>query len=82
VTAPAADRPDTALFGESGARVIVTCSPTNLAALQALATDVPLTQIGTVAGDDVQVTVDGATVRLSIADARSAYESAIPEALM
>ena len=82
VTAPAADRPDTTLFGESGARVTAASSTTNALTLQALATDVPLTQIGTVAGDDVQVTVDGATVRLSIADARSAYESAIPEALM
>jgi phosphoribosylformylglycinamidine synthase len=82
VTAPTADRPDTSLFGESGARVIVTCSPANLAALQTLAIDVPLTQIGTVGGGDIQIAVGDATVRLSIADARSAYESAIPEALM
>jgi hypothetical protein len=62
--------------------VIVTCSPANLAALQTLAIDVPLTQIGTVGGGDIQIAVGDATVRLSIADARSAYESAIPEALM
>lgn len=81
VSAPAADRPDTALFGESGARVIVTCSPTNLDALAALAGDVPLAQIGFVGGDRVEITVAGEPVSLTIADARYAYEMAIPDAL-
>jgi len=48
-----AHRPDIALFNESQSRAIVSCSPTNAAALQALAAEagVPCTKLGAVTQD-------------------------------
>lgn len=81
VSLPAGRRADEDLFGESGQRIVVTCRPENLEALGALAADVPLTVIGSVGGDTVDVRVGTARVCLDLDAARSAYEGTLTEAV-
>ncbi len=81
VTLPEDRRPDEVLFGESGERIVATCRPTALARLTALAGDVPITVIGSVGGDSVDVHLGGATIRLDLEIARVAYEATLPEAV-
>lgn len=72
-------RADEALFGEGGGRVVVTCRPDNLPALQALAVRTQLTPIGAVGGDSIEIdTGDGAT-RIAVGAARDTWENAIPD---
>jgi phosphoribosylformylglycinamidine synthase II len=89
LTVPAgALRADVALFGEGPTRVIVTCAPGDAAALaaEAAAAGLPLTILGTVAGDRLQVTVEGAAVEgaaaidIPVAELRRSYES-LPDRL-
>jgi phosphoribosylformylglycinamidine synthase len=89
LTVPAgALRADVALFGEGPTRVIVTCAPGDAAALAtaAAAAGLPLTILGTVAGDRLQVTVEGAavegaaTIDIPVAELRRSYES-LPDRL-
>jgi len=81
VALPIGRRADEALFGESGGRIVVTCGPDALTALRATAGDVPVTVIGTVGGDTVDVQLGDATVRLDLEAARSAYEATLTEAV-
>jgi phosphoribosylformylglycinamidine synthase len=82
LTVPAsALRADVALFGEGPSRVVLTCAPADADALAALAGGLPLTVLGTVAGDRLHVDIDGAAaIELSVAELRRAYES-LPERL-
>jgi len=74
-------RPDVALFGEGPTRVIVTCAPADAAALAALAGAVPLTPLGTVGGERLQITAAGDTlVDVSVTELRRSYES-LPDRL-
>ena len=74
-------RPDIALFGEGPSRVIVTCAPANAAALATAAAGLPLTRLGTVGGDRLRLSVDGAAaLDLPVAELHAAYES-LPERL-
>ena len=74
------ERLDAALFGEAGARAVVSCAPAGLDALAALAAEygVPLTTIGRVTGDRLRL---GAAVDLSLADAARAHREALPTSL-
>ena len=75
-------RPDVALFGEGPTRVIVTCAPANAAALAALAGVVPLTPLGTVTGQRLQITAAGETlVDVPVTELRRSYES-LPDRLV
>ena len=75
-------RPDVALFGEGPTRVIVTCAPADAAALAALAGAVPLTPLGTVGGERLQITAAGDTlVDVSVTELRRSYES-LPDRLV
>jgi phosphoribosylformylglycinamidine synthase len=76
-----AGRPDVALFGESGGRVVVTCTPSDEARLRELAGALPLTAVGSVGGARISVHTSGIAISLSVADADHAYERAIPETL-
>ena len=74
-------RPDVALFGEGPSRVVVACAPDAADALAELASGLPLTALGTVGGDRLQIAVQGsATIDLPVAELRRAYES-LPQRL-
>ena len=74
-------RPDVALFGEGPTRVIVTCAPADAAALAALAGAVPLTPLGTVGGERLQIMAAGDTlVDVPVTELRRSYES-LPDRL-
>jgi phosphoribosylformylglycinamidine synthase len=81
VALPIGRRADEALFGESGERIVVTCRPDGLDALRATAGEVPLTVIGTVGGDTVDVQLGDAAVSLDLEVARNAYEATLTEAV-
>jgi len=82
LTLPAsALRADIALFGEAPSRVVVTCAPADAPALAALAAKLPLTTLGSVGGDRLRLSVDGAAaLELPVAELHAAYES-LPERL-
>ena len=80
-TLTAASRHDAALFGECGGRVIVSCTPSAEARLRELAADLPITTIGTVGGDTIQITIDDTVVAIGLQAAADTFEQAIPEAL-
>ncbi len=74
-------RPDVALFGEGPSRVVVTCAADHADALAALAAGLPLTILGTVTGDRLQVALgDSPAIDLPVDELRRAYES-LPERL-
>ena len=81
VTLPDGRRADEDLFGESGERILVTCRPEALAALREIAGDVPVSVIGAVGGDTVEVSVDGANIRLELERARDVYETTLTKAI-
>ena len=85
VALPPGRRDDEVLFGEGGGRFIVAVRPDQVPMLEALAGDmrapVPVRAIGTVGGDAVEVAIGDRRVRVSLAEAREALESAIPGAL-
>ena len=68
LTLPAgAPRPDLALFGEGPSPVVLTCAAGDADALARLAGGLPLTILGTVTGDRLQVALDGSpAIDLSI----------------
>jgi len=74
-------RTDEALFGESGGRIVVTCTPDGLTELRRIAGEVPVAVIGTVGGDTVDVQVGDAHVSLDIEAVRSAYEATLTKAV-
>ncbi len=73
------DRIDEALFGESQSRVVVSCQPSDEAALTsaAEAAGIRCLRIGITAGDRIRF----AGIDVTITDAREAYESGLPRAL-
>ena len=75
------DRRDAALFGEAGARAVVSARLAALPALEALATEhgVAVTLLGTVGGDRLRIGADG--VDLPLADAEAAYRGGLAQAL-
>ena len=81
MTLPDGRRADEDLFGESGERILVTCRPEALAALREIAGDVPVSVIGAVGGDTVEVSVDGANIRLELERARDVYETTLTKAI-
>jgi phosphoribosylformylglycinamidine synthase subunit PurL len=81
VTLAAGRRADEDLFGEGGGRVVVTCRPEVEADLIARARGVALVRVGTVGGSRVEVQLGATQVYLELDDARTAYESALPEAV-
>ncbi len=81
VTLDGDTRPDVALFGEAGGRVLLTCTPEGVEGLLSRAGDVPLREVGVVGGDALSVQIGGASVILGVDRAREAYETAIPDAL-
>ena len=82
VTIPKGRRADEAMFGEGGGRVIISCHPDNVAAIQGLATGgITATVIGEVGGDDVLVTIAGSTTQVPLSQLGDVWEGAIPQAL-
>ena len=78
--APLGDRLDAALFGEAGARAVVSCTPANAQALATLAAEfaVPATPLGNVGGDRIRL---GAAIDIPLANAARAHRDALPQAL-
>ena len=74
------ERLDAALFGEAGARAVVSASRNVVAELSALAEDhgVPCTEIGVVGGDRL-IIVDA--INVTLAEASDAWEDALPKLL-
>jgi phosphoribosylformylglycinamidine synthase II len=81
VTLPGGRRADEDLFGESGERIVVTCRPEALDALRTITGDIPVSVIGAVGGDTVEVSVDGTRVRLDLERARHVYETTLTKAI-
>ncbi len=77
----APERPDIALFGECGGRVIVSHRPEAGAALRELAGALPVTRLGVVGGDTLRVRAGQTHVAVAVDAAARAYETAVPEAL-
>ncbi len=73
-------RVDAALFGEAGARAVVSVHPRDRSACGALAheMEVPFTLLGTVSGDRLRI---GAAIDLPISDIGAAYRNALPSLL-
>ena len=73
-------RVDAALFGEAGARAVVSVHPRDRGACGALAheMEVPFTLLGTVSGDRLRI---GAAIDLPISDIGAAYRNALPSLL-
>ena len=73
-------RLDAALFGEAGARAVVSASRNVVAELSALAEDhrVPCTEIGVVGGDRLII---ADAINVTLADASDAWENALPKLL-
>ncbi len=72
---------DALLFGEDGARLVVSCHPDNSVALEQLAAEcqVPLTFVGRVAAaSDLSITLRNTIVRWDVARLRQIYMNAIP----
>jgi phosphoribosylformylglycinamidine synthase II len=71
-------RADALLFGEDASRVVVSCEPQHVVAIEEAATKhgIPCTKIGQVEGDRLRVTVDGRRVAdLPMALLRQAWEA-------
>ncbi|MEX2253009.1 MAG: phosphoribosylformylglycinamidine synthase subunit PurL, partial [Thermoleophilaceae bacterium] len=73
--------PEVALFGEGPGGVVVSGPPEGLAELEATAGAVGFTRLGETAGDTLELVAGGASLSVSVEDARTAYESAIPDRL-
>jgi phosphoribosylformylglycinamidine synthase len=82
LTVPAsALRPDVALFGEGPSRVVVACVAGDVDALRALASSLPIAELGTVTGDRLSITMGHTTmIDLSVSDLHRSYES-LPDRL-
>jgi phosphoribosylformylglycinamidine synthase len=81
VVAGAAGRADLALFGEAPTRVIVTCAPDELEAVERAFAGLPHRVAGRVTGDHLRCTMDGEElVAVPVAELHSAYES-LPQRL-
>ncbi|MGZ4480943.1 MAG: AIR synthase-related protein, partial [Gaiellales bacterium] len=72
VTAQVAD-----LFGEGDGRAVISARRGDLAALRELAGELPLTEIGTVGGEVIEI----GPLCLPLAEATELYESSLPAAL-
>jgi len=74
--------PVAALFGEAQGRVVISCAPSHLDAVLALAAehDVPARRIGSVGapGSDFRITLSGARVQVASGALADAYYRAIP----
>ncbi len=87
VTAPVAlgARVDAALFGEAGARAVVSVAPADVPALEALADaeGVPVTRLGTVGGDRLRIGAPGqSAVDVALPEAEDAWRNGLERALM
>ena len=71
------------LFGEGPSRVVVSCGPDDVAGIEAAAREagVPITRLGAVQGDTLDVRMGAAATRVPVAELRVAYEGGLPEAL-
>jgi phosphoribosylformylglycinamidine synthase len=77
-------RVSNSLFGESGARVVVSVSPDNAALLKSIASEksVPMVQIGVVGGSTLKIEQSGRIlVSAPVTDLDCTYEHALPNAL-
>ena len=82
IAVPGDGRPDVALFGEGGARAVISCAPEALESLAALAPEaLEVTALGTTGGDRLTVRASGANVEIPVAELAAAHEAAIPGAL-
>ena len=74
--------PEALLYGENGARAIVSCAPASAAHLQALAAEhgVPVFRVGEVGGANgaLEIRLGARAFRWSVADLRRTYYDAIP----
>ncbi|MNW57864.1 Phosphoribosylformylglycinamidine synthase 2 [compost metagenome] len=74
-------RPDVALFSESQSRIVLTAAPDRAEELKAAvaAYGVPVEIIGTVGGDRLRVSLDGASsLDEAVTELKSVWEDAIP----
>ena len=73
-------RLDAALFGEAGARAVVSAAPADLAPLTVLASEhgVPITPLGSVGGDRIRL---GPALDLRLAEAAPTYRDALERTL-
>jgi phosphoribosylformylglycinamidine synthase len=85
VDLPRGDRWDTLLFGEGGARIVVSVSPQDVAAWEAYLEEQlsgSWQRLGTVSGELLQVSSEGETLlSLSLSQMGAMYEGAISRRL-
>jgi phosphoribosylformylglycinamidine synthase len=71
------------LFGEGPARVVITCRPEDIGAVERMAAEAGVTvqRLGEVGGLSLSFEGDGEMIQAQVADLRSAYEGGLPVAL-
>ncbi len=82
VDLPADARPDACLFGEAQSRIIVTCTPRDLAAVEEEAArhGVPCRLLGSVGGERLRLKVGGRTVvDLHVEEMKEKWSGSLPE---
>jgi phosphoribosylformylglycinamidine synthase subunit PurL len=80
---PLAARGDITLFGESCGNVLATCAPADEDRLTELFArhHVPVVELGHLGGERIVVRAGGHELDLALAEARDAYENALPRAM-
>ncbi len=82
VTLVGGPRPDVALFGEGGGRVLVSATDAHLDLLaERLPEDIVLTRIGVCGGDELSIDLGDRGVSLDLAEAHAAYAGGLTEAM-
>ncbi|HIA04855.1 MAG TPA: hypothetical protein EYN66_23660 [Myxococcales bacterium] len=73
----------TALFGEAGARIVVSYTPENAAAVQQVATEqgVALTELGSTGGDTLNLNLSGRSLSLGLDTLFERWDNGLTEAL-
>jgi phosphoribosylformylglycinamidine synthase len=73
----------TALFGEAGARIIVSYAPENTAAVQQVATTfgVTLTELGTTGGESLNLSVSGTLLSVGVDTLFERWDNGLTQAL-
>jgi phosphoribosylformylglycinamidine synthase len=73
---------ESALFGESPSRIVISFAPENSGSVQELVADTPFAVIGTAESDQLKISVDGAeAIKSPIADLEAVWETSLEKQL-